>query len=283
MPKKPTVVDLFSGVGGFSLGAARAGFKILAAVENDPIAIESHKKNFPNCKHLQRNIRTLSGADLLKEINLNLGEITGLIGGPPCQGFSNIGRQYGRDGRNQLFGHFFRLVDETRPAFFLAENVPGILNPKYDSMRENALSKIPNTYNVLKPFKVTASEYGAATTRTRVFFFGYDPNRFNEGFTEDVFSPPKKAETITVQMALEGLPVEISDDWKAENAEWREITKTNGSRFMAKATGEIPFGVGDPVAKEKYLTSNLVSGCQGTIHLEAVKDRFGKIAGGKTY
>jgi len=282
MPRTPTVIDLFSGVGGFSLGAARAGFKILAAVENDPIAIESHRKNFPNTKHLERNIRTLSGSNLLEAVGLNIGELSGLIGGPPCQGFSNMGRQYGRDGRNQLFGHFFRLVDQTKPAFFLAENVPGILNPKYDSMRENALSKIPGHYKVLEPFKVKASDYGAATTRTRVFFFGYDDSRFKSDFTVESFSPPVDVETITVEMALRGLPTNISEDWKADDAEWRSVEKTNGNHFMTKATSSIPQGVGNKRAKEKYAIECLVSGCQGTKHLEAVKKRFTELGLGCT-
>jgi len=279
--KKTTVVDLFSGVGGFSLGAARAGFHVLAAVENDPIAITSHTKNFPGTIHLERDIRKLSGPQLLKAIDLNVGELGGLIGGPPCQGFSNIGRRNGNDGRNQLFGHFFRLVDQVRPAFFLAENVPGIMTDKYTTIRRNALAKAPKYYKVLDPFTVTASEYGVPTTRKRVFFFGYDPCKFDSEFEESDFNTTPDAERITVSLALEGLPVKISENWEDEGAQWSRVVKTNGTLYMAKVTGSIPDTVGDKTALKEYLEKGLVSGCQGTRHAHDVVERFRALKAGE--
>lgn len=282
MSQKPTVVDLFSGVGGFSLGAARAGFKVLAAVENDPIAIASHARNFPNTIHLEKDIRNLTGSQLLKAIGFRAGELTGLIGGPPCQGFSNIGRRNGNDGRNHLFGHFFRLVDQVRPSFFLAENVPGIMTPKYEKMRQNALAKVPKCYTMLDPFPVRASDYGAPTTRTRIFFFGFDPSKFTSEFTIDDFDAPADAETITVSMALEGLPVKISDAWEREGAEWLKVVKKNGTAFMSKVTGHVPQGIGEKSAIEEYRENGRTSGCQGTKHMSEVVERFSKLKAGQT-
>jgi len=281
MSKETTVVDLFSGVGGFSLGAARAGFKVLAAVENDPIAITSHARNFPETIHLERDIRKMSGSQLLRAIDLKVGELTGLIGGPPCQGFSNIGRRNGNDGRNHLFGHFFRLVSQVRPAFFLAENVPGIMTDKYATFRRNALARVPKYYKVLDPFAVTASEYGVPTTRKRVFFFGYDPCKFAAEFAESDFNPTPDAESITVSHALEGLPVKISENWEDEDAQWSRVVKTNGTLYMAKVTGIIPDSVGDKTAVKEYLESGLVSGCQGTRHAHEVVERFRALKAGE--
>jgi DNA (cytosine-5)-methyltransferase 1 len=110
MPKRdsrPTVIDLFSGVGGLSLGAARAGFRVAASAELDPIASKSHADNFPSTAHIERDVAQLSGRDLLEAAGLKKGELSGLIGGPPCQGFSLIGRRHKTDPRNDLFGHFF--------------------------------------------------------------------------------------------------------------------------------------------------------------------------------
>jgi DNA (cytosine-5)-methyltransferase 1 len=205
-----------------------------------------------------------------------------LIGGPPCQGFSNIGRRDGRDGRNHLFGHFFRLVDEIRPAFFLVENVPGILNSKYDGVRSKAFSKIPTQYTVLEPLTVKASEYGVPTSRTRVFFIGYDKRRFSLDLSHTDFCPPNDVEAINVAMALSGLPVKISNDWKKDAAEWQAIEKTNGNGFMAKITGEIPNGIGNEEAIKTYQQQNLVSGCQGTRHVPEVVARFSKVKPGST-
>ena len=78
--------------------------------------------------------------------DLRPGELAGLIGGPPCQGFSFIGRREESDPRNDLFGHFFRLVAETRPAFYVAENVPGILSEKTKTFVEEAISVVPHDY-----------------------------------------------------------------------------------------------------------------------------------------
>src|SRR5262245_36112731 len=109
------VIDLYAGAGGLSLGAARAGFKVAAAIETDKHAIEVHEKNFAGTKHSDRDVATLGGGELLKFAGLRKGELSGLIGGPPCQGFSEIGERNADDDRNELFLHFFRLVHETRP------------------------------------------------------------------------------------------------------------------------------------------------------------------------
>jgi DNA (cytosine-5)-methyltransferase 1 len=277
----PIVIDLFAGVGGLSLGAARAGFDVIGAVENDPIAIASHTRNFPQTFHINEDIRTLTGASLLKKVGLKNRELTGLIGGPPCQGFSNMGHRNGRDTRSFLFYHFFRLVSEIEPAFFIAENVPGILHAKFEKKRSMAFGKIPSNYRILEPFTVIASAYGAPTSRTRVFFAGYDPVRVN-GITENDFLPPLTAEQITVADALAGLPQEISDEWEAESAEWRTVTKFNGTDYMARVTGVIPQGVGDLSALAKYDKNGLVSGCQGTRHVRDVVQRFRSVKPGDT-
>ena len=126
----PNVIDLYAGAGGLSLGAARAGFNLAAAVEFDPHAIHSHTINFPHTIHIQRDISSLNGEELLSLANIKQSELTGIIGGPPCQGFSCIGQGDINDTRNLLFTKFFQLVEELQPPFFVAENVPGIMNSK---------------------------------------------------------------------------------------------------------------------------------------------------------
>src|SRR4051794_39893990 len=97
---RPRVIDLYSGVGGFSLGAARAGFEIIAAVDLDKRAIESHAVNFPSSRHSRRNIQGLSGHDLMQLARVGNSRLEGIIGGPPCQGFSTMGRMRRNDSRN---------------------------------------------------------------------------------------------------------------------------------------------------------------------------------------
>ncbi|WP_211467263.1 DNA cytosine methyltransferase [Collimonas silvisoli] len=271
----PKIIDLFAGAGGLSLGAARAGFDIAAAVELDPFAVATHIKNFPNSIHLAQDVSTLSGNELLQLAKIPDGGLDGLVGGPPCQGFSTMGRRDVADLRNNLFDHFFRLVAETRPAFFLAENVPGILDPQYDEIRDHALAHIDrNTYNMLPPIEVKASRYGAPTVRTRFFFFGYDPNRFNGEFNVGHFEPLPNIAPIVVETALTGLPNRIDCRWISEEAGWRSIEDVGDGYFFDRVTNSVPEGIGDLASLERYFGYGKVSGCMGTRHSDEVRERY---------
>ncbi|MEJ7860904.1 MAG: DNA cytosine methyltransferase [Pyrinomonadaceae bacterium] len=276
----PDIIDLFAGTGGLSLGAARAGFNLKAAVEKDSTALYSHRLNFPGCKHLDADIGKLKGKDLLSASKIKNGELSGLIGGPPCQGFSIMGRQLKDDHRNNLFAHFFRLVNETRPSFFVAENVPGILNENYDDLRKAAFTQVESDYALLDPFFVKASDYGAPTIRKRVFFIGYDPKRISVLTAED-FRPTEETEATTVEKALRGLPETISSDWLKEEDGWHTTVKKTDSVFMRKIVGEIPEGVGNENALKRYTDKSEVSSCQGTRHTPEVQERYRKLARGK--
>lgn len=276
---RPPIIDLFAGVGGLSLGACRAGFELIAAVEKDPHAAEAHAKNFPTCIHSTADISTLSGQDLLALAGLRPGELAGLVGGPPCQGFSTIGHRSKADHRNTLFRKFFALVAETRPWFFLAENVPGILDDDFGPIRSDALAQLTG-YTIIPPFKVTASDFGAPTTRTRVLFIGYLPEITN--ISEADLFPKAPIEKITVQEALRGLPKKIRNDWITESLSWRQIKYSRESPFWSKVTAEIPPGVGDPNSIAKLTEKRLVSGCIATLHTPAVRKRFAKVEAGET-
>ncbi len=120
---------------------------IRGAIDNDPEAINAHKKNFPATTHIKYNVSELNGRILRHLLGLdNSEELTGIIGGPPCQGFSNIGNGDRNDVRNDLFVTFFKIISEVCPRFYLAENVPGIMHDKYSSIRIKALSFIQDEY-----------------------------------------------------------------------------------------------------------------------------------------
>lgn len=278
---QPKVIDLYAGAGGLSLGASRAGFTVSAAVEFDRFAIESHRNNFPLVTHFDNDVSQLSGSDLLKRAGLKKGELDGLIGGPPCQGFSTMGKRQLDDTRNDLFGHFMRLVDETRPAFFLAENVPGILNDQYDDIRKKAFARLPKHYVMLDPIKVKANLYGAPTTRTRIFFFGYDPSKMSDMSASD-FEPDENTELTVVREALHGLPKDILSDWKADTAKgWSRTHIEKGSAFLNKVSNAVPLGVGNNSALDIYMEKKIVSGCIGTIHSPEVEKRYAELSYGE--
>lgn len=276
-----TVIDLFAGAGGLSLGASRAGFSVKAAVEIDPFAIEVHAKNFPLSKHLAIDVGTLSGEDLLAAAGLVQGGLSGLVGGPPCQGFSMIGRREEGDLRNNLFGHFFRLVSEMQPAFFVAENVPGILSERYDLVRKDALDQVAQDYQLLPPIKLSADQLGVPTTRTRIFFIGFKPNRFSRELTVADFLPVEPRLLTTVGDALSGLLDEVDPEWQSEEQGWQSVHPARESWFGNRLSGLIPEGIGHQPSLERYLERSQVSGCMGTRHTRDVVQRFLETIPGK--
>lgn len=277
--QRKKVIDLFAGVGGLSLGAARAGFQLAAAVELDARAVEYHGINFPGSRHLAEDISNLQGSRLLDLAGLKSGELHGLIGGPPCQGFSDIGLRSDADPRNELLVHFFRLVAETKPAFFLAENVPGVLKERNKPTLDRALAMVPSQYTILEPMVIKACDYGAPTIRTRVFFFGYDPSRSNALTLEDF--APQHIEDIRVARALQSLPA-IRSDWQMEHQSWRAVGKLPNFTFEDKLSNAVPYGVGDPIALELLKQKQLVSGFLGTLHSAETIRRFNLLQPGKS-
>jgi DNA (cytosine-5)-methyltransferase 1 len=276
MEKHLNVIDLFAGVGGLSLGAARAGFRVAGAVELDERATLAHQVNFPKVKHLSRNVAEITGEELLRHVGLR--RLDGLIGGPPCQGFSSMGHGVVLDPRNDLVRQFCRLVSEMSPAFYLFENVPGVLQPKYGGTLHRALSLIPPHYVQLDPFKINAKDCGAPTDRTRVFFVGFDPSRIG-GLEAEDFSPRGKV-SVRVGEALVGLPP-IRACWSTREESLRQLRAMPAGDFGKKVSGSIPAGVGDKGAIQKCRDHGLVSGCSGTFHTDESIRRFRVLAEGE--
>lgn len=276
----PKLIDLYSGIGGLGLGAVRAGFKLALSVDKDPILAKTHKINFPASSQIESDVSTLSGAELLKFANLREGELSGLIGGSPCQGFSRIGRRDQADQRNRLFVHFFRLVSELRPSFYLAENVQGILDTQNDGVVSRALSLIPKDYVVLAPFELNAADFGAATNRKRIFFFGYLADK-SDALSKADFENAKWKTKSNVGAALAGLPRKIKKEWCKDDKGWRTLRVRINGAFGEKLFGDIPEGVGDPETIKKLIEQDLVSGCIFTNHTSEVEKRFAKVVQGK--
>ncbi len=276
---KPAVIDLFCGIGGLSLGAVRAGFRLALAVDKEPVLLNMHKLNFPGLLHSDADVSKLAGNDLLAAAKLTQGTLTGLIGGSPCQGFSRIGKRDHKDERNSLFGHFFRLVSELRPAFFVAENVPGILDSRNNGLVDEAQKRVRGVYQMLKPMVLDASDFGAPTVRKRVFFVGYLPECV-EALTEKDFECEKWSRKTTVEVALSGLPRRLRDSWIVDENGWRSIRVKRRGRYWTSIYSDVPDGVGDKETLMKFQNERLVSGCITTLHTHEVKKRFGRVSEG---
>jgi DNA (cytosine-5)-methyltransferase 1 len=277
---KPTIIDLYAGVGGLSLGAIRAGFDLALAVEWDKHAMKAHENNFPHYKHLNTDIAELSGKELMKKAGLTEGELDGLIGGPPCQGFSFIGSRNHLDPRNDLFVKFFKLVKECKPKFFVVENVLGILDSLYEEIRNSAFKHVRKEYILLEPMRLKASDFGAPTSRERVFFIGFRRDSIFE-LTKEDFENQKVSEITTVAKVLQGLPTRINSNWLKEEASWRPVKPILDPYFLKYVDGNIPKGMGNPEAIRKYKEEGLVSGCFGTRHSPKVQQRYKELKQGE--
>ncbi len=277
---KPKVIDLFAGVGGLSLGAIRAGFSLALAVEIDRHAVAAHSLNFPSSKHLVADISLLTSSRLLKSAKLSKDELDGLMGGPPCQGFSVIGRRNAVDLRNNLFVQFFKLVRDCQPRFFVVENVLGILNDRYEEIRKKAFRYVADNYALLEPIKFKASDFGAPTSRERVFFIGFHVNALRTLSAID-FEVEKVQSPVTVGAALQGLPIKIYSGWLTEDQSWRPVAPLPSAKYARQIQANIPDGVGNYEALSRYLEQNLVSGCFGTRHAPEVQNRYKQLQPGE--
>jgi DNA (cytosine-5)-methyltransferase 1 len=130
LDERPIVIDLFAGVGGLSLGFEAAGFHVKVAVDNDKQACEAHEKNFPDCTVIEGDITKYAKnpVELLCTANgIDPRKVAGVVGGPPCQGFSYMGERASADERNLLTSRFMDVVMAIEPDFFVMENVAGLL------------------------------------------------------------------------------------------------------------------------------------------------------------
>ncbi len=123
-------VDLFAGSGGLTVGLKQAGFSVVGAVESDPLAASTYRKNHPRVKLLEEDIKVLQPAALAESARFVIGELDLLSGCPPCQGFSTLRTLNGKvaihDPQNDLVFDFLRFVRELKPKAVMMENVPGL-------------------------------------------------------------------------------------------------------------------------------------------------------------
>jgi DNA (cytosine-5)-methyltransferase 1 len=172
---RPIAVDLFSGVGGMSLGFEQAGFDIRAAVEIDPVHCAAHKFNFPDCPVVARSVAAkLTGKEIRKATSLGNAKIDCVFGGPPCQGFSAMGHRYLRDPRNAMVAHFVRLVFELDAQTFVFENVKGLTFPNQKDFLDELVDSFDDRgYNVRLPWRIlNAANFGVPQHRERLILIG---------------------------------------------------------------------------------------------------------------
>lgn len=160
------LVTFFAGAGGLDLGFTKAGFECIWANEFDKEIWETYERNHPNTILDRRSITNIDASEVP--------ECDGIIGGPPCQSWSEAGALRGiEDKRGQLFFDFMRILAEKKPKFFLAENVSGMLLPRHKQALENIKAMFRECGYNLSFQLLNASDFGVPQDRKRVFFIGY--------------------------------------------------------------------------------------------------------------
>lgn len=271
----PTYVDLFSGCGGFSLGAELSGFKNLLSVDIDSTLQSSYLENFPNSKPIIADVANFnSWKNRLDGDRPDL-----IIGGPPCQGFSRIGKGNLDDPRRNLLLSFFYSVQKLKPTFFVMENVEGLLDKKNVGMLEQALKLVAKEYTFVDPFILDSSILEAPTKRKRVFVIGYLKST-GLSLSQSDFIPHSANETVTVRDAIYDLGSPIFQHQKNEHT-FSKYKALRPSKYAKKMRAMPPSGLGNAVSRRKNL-EKMVTGHIGTNHTREVADRFSFTKPGKT-
>lgn len=166
------IIDLFCGIGGLSLGFEQAGFEVVSAIDMWEDAIKTYNHNRKNKVGQVITVEEFN-EKVLKEL-LKTEKISGVIGGPPCQGFSTVGRRNINDPRNKMYLEFYKTVKLAEPTFFVIENVKGLLTLNHGAFVKDILKRFGKRglgYTISYKL-VNAADYGVPQNRYRVFFVG---------------------------------------------------------------------------------------------------------------
>lgn len=211
---KMTIISLFSGAGGLDLGFGKAGFTTVMANEYDKKICPTYRANFPSVNLIEGDIRSIPSEAFPKNV-------TGIIGGPPCQSWSEGGALRGiEDARGQLFYEYIRILKDVQPRFFVAENVSGMLAGRHAEAVKEFMRLFDSAGYDVNLKMLNANDYGVAEDRERVFYVG-----FRKDLGVNNFEYPK---------ALNEKPVlrDVIWDLKDNAIPARENNRTNGDKCL---------------------------------------------------
>ena len=267
--KKPKVIDLFAGVGGLSLGFENCGFDVVLANEYDESIAAAYKANHKGTRMIVGDITSL---DLEKTFGPYKGQIDVVIGGPPCQGFSQKGqRKTIHDERNFLFKYYVRVVELVKPQYFVMENVPNLLTAEKGYFRKEIEELFNSMGYQLKMGILNASDYGVPQNRRRAVIIG------KQGGAAPGLPKPRNI-TVTIWDAISDLAYLSSGEGEEEqeyrgkprseyqkklrggSGTWRNHVATRHSRLALERLAMIPPNAGKEVLPEEHLTRSIYSG-----------------------
>ncbi|MBO1047003.1 MAG: DNA cytosine methyltransferase [Dolichospermum sp. DEX182a] len=275
---RPIAVDLFAGAGGMTLGFEQAGFDILASVEIDPIHCAIHKFNFPFWTVICKSVEETTGKEIRNSSQIANQEIDVVFGGPPCQGFSLMGKRSFDDPRNSLVFHFIRLVVELQPKFFVLENVKGMTVGKHKEFIAEIINQFTESgYQVDANYQVlNAANYGVPQNRERLFLLGSRQNIELPKYPDKMIFPNLKSPT--VWDALQDLPV-IENYPELYQQDWILTEFSNPSNY-AKKLRNLEIAKNNYAYKRQYDLTLLTSSLRSK-HSPESMERFASTPHGK--
>ena len=257
-----SVIDLFAGAGGLSLGFEQAGFAPALGTDADDRAAAAYVSNFPCVPAMTADAATLSGGELLDEAGLTRCDVA--IGGPPCQGFSAGGKRRPGDPRRGAIAEFGRLVREIGADRFVMENVPGLLFAGARAELGAFLEAMRRGGYAAEVWVLDAERFGVPQKRRRAFVVGARRGLAMPAAPEPAGEPPPSARD-----AIGDLEAVGANGWMHSKPR---------SRYAARMRGEER----DPADRSEPRTAPfLLTGCERTEHSPAVTERFAAVRPGE--
>lgn len=266
---KATVIDLFAGVGGLSLGFRNSGFDVVLANEYIESIANAYMHNHPNTKMIVGDITQL---DLESTFNPYKGKVDVVIGGPPCQGFSQKGqRKSVNDERNFLFRYYYDVVKLVQPKYFVMENVPNLLTAEQGFFFREIEKLFADIGYTLNAGVLNAADYGVPQNRNRAVIIGK--------LGKSAISLPQPSQNkVTIWDAISDLsyldsgegeetqsyqtPAQSAYQKKLRNgsAELHNHVATNHSPIALERMKMIPPNAGREVLPQEHRTKSIYSG-----------------------
>lgn len=265
---KPKIIDLFAGVGGMSLGFEMTGFEVVLANEYDTSIAEAYVNNRANANMIVADITKL---DIQKTFGAYINNVDVVIGGPPCQGFSQKGQRKSiNDERNFLFKYFYNVVKLVQPKYFVMENVPNLLTSENGYFLEEIQKLFEKIGYTIHADVLNAADFGVPQNRRRAFILGKKGSQL---------LLPKSAEVKTTiwdaisDLAYLGSGEGLSQQdyliptqslyqkkLRGKNKVLHNHVATKHSQLALKRLSLIPQNAGKEVLPKEHLTKSIYSG-----------------------
>lgn len=197
----PKCLDLFAGIGGLTLGLDAAGIECIGGIDSWEEAVRTFEHNLKPLKCMKSDLTKTRVSEIEAFFGTRLGDIDIVSGGPPCQGFSTVGKRDEKDPRNLLWTHFRDLVGEIRPAYVIIENVEGMLVMKGGRVRDSVIAGFADVGYRMKSTLLRAADFGVPQLRKRTLFLGW-----LDGLVEPEFPSRSVAHHVSVGEAIFDLP-----------------------------------------------------------------------------